>query len=193
MNGLLYFTQNVFSTLTLLESDIEPYVIMFTEQTAVQVIMHVITILALFLVLGKLLFKPVRNILEKRREEIANEYKTLEEDTAAVAELKSKYESKLKDINHEADQILAHARKRAIEREDEIIKEAKEEAERLMKRAHLEIEREKEQLKDEVRREIIDVATVMASKFVAVSLNDDRKNQLIEETLTGMGASTWLN
>ncbi len=53
-----------------------------------------------------------------------------------------------------------------------------------MKRAHLEVEREKEQIKDEMRREIIEVATVMASKFVAASISEEQKNTLVNETLT---------
>lgn len=193
MNGLDVMMSNIFTTLPILESVPDGYVIIFSQQTLVQVGLHIITILALFFILGKVLFNPVRNILQKRRDEIADGYKTLEEDTNAVAELKTEYEGKLKNINQEADQILAHARKRAIEREDEIVKEAKDEADRLMKRAHLEIEREKEQMKDEIRREIIEVATVMASKFVAAQMTDDLKDQLVEETLTGMGDGTWLN
>lgn len=189
MNGL-----SILSALPLLASEMPAdYVIIFEPELVPQIALHILTALALFFILGKLLFKPVRNILEKRKDEIAGEYKRIEEDTEAVATLKTEYEGKLKNINKEADQILAHARKRAIEREDEIIKEAKAEADRLMKRAHLEIEREKEQKKDEMRREIIEVATVMASKFVAASISEEQKNTLVKETLTGMGDSTWLN
>jgi F-type H+-transporting ATPase subunit b len=185
--------QNLSASLPQLSANPESYVIIFSEQTIIQVIAHIVTILALFYVLAKLLFNPVRNILQKRKEEIASEYERIEEDTEAVATLKTEYESKLSNINQEADQILAHARKRAIEREDEIIKEAKMESNRLIKRAHLEIEREKEQNKDEMRREIIGVATVMASKFVAASMNEELKNQLVDETLASIGESTWLN
>lgn len=185
---------NSIKAIPLLSSDVpDGFVIMFTQQTLVQVALHMLTVLILFYVLGRLLFKPVRNLLENRKTEIADEYKRIDEDTVAVASLKTEYEGKLKNINAEADQILTHARKRAIEREDEIVKEAKAEADRLMKRAHLEVEREKELTKDEVRREIIEVATVMASKFVAASIGDDLKNQLVEETLSGMGDSTWMN
>lgn len=188
MNGLSMFI----NTLPMLATDpADGFVIMFEAQTAVQVILHMITVLALFFVLGKLLFKPVRTILENRKQEIADEYNRIDEDTQAVATLKTEYEDKLKNINVEADQILTHARKRAIEREDEIIKNAKTEAERLIKRAHLEIEREKELMQDEVRKEIIEVATVMASKFVAATINEELKSQLVEETLSGMGEATW--
>ena len=181
-----------FKALPLLTTDTpESFVIAFTQETAVQVVMHMITVLALFYVLYRLLFNPIRNILEKRKQDIADEFKRIDEDTEAVAVLKSEYEGKLKNINAEADQILTHARKRAIEREDEIIKEAKGEANRLMKRAHLEIEREKELMQDEVRKEIIEVATVMASKFVAATISEELKTQLVEETMTGMDESTW--
>ncbi len=193
MNGLNMVLQNLSTSLPQLNALPEPYVIFFTEQTIIQVIAHIITVLALFYVLGKLLFKPVRNILQKRKEEIADEYKRIDEDTEALAALKTDYENKLLNIHQEAEKILAHARKRAIEREDEIIKEAKDEADRLIKRAHLDIEREKEQSKDEMRREIIGVATVMASKFVAASISDELKNQLVDETLASIGESTWLS
>lgn len=193
MNGLDMVMQNLSTSLPQLNALPEPYVIFFTEQTVIQVIAHILTILALFYVLGRLLFKPVRNILQKRKEEIAGEYKRIDEDTEALAALKTDYESKLLNIHQEAEKILAHARKRAIEREDEIIKEAKDEADRLIKRAHLDIEREKEQSKDEMRREIIGVATVMASKFVAASINDELKNQLVDETLASIGESSWLS
>ncbi|PKM65717.1 MAG: ATP synthase F0 subunit B [Firmicutes bacterium HGW-Firmicutes-2] len=193
MNGLDMVMQNLSTSLPQLNALPEPYVIFFTEQTVIQVIAHIITVLVLFYVLGRLLFKPVRNILQKRKEEIAGEYKRIDEDTEALAALKTDYESKLLNIHQEAEKILAHARKRAIEREDEIIKEAKDEADRLIKRAHLDIEREKEQSKDEMRREIIGVATVMASKFVAASINDELKNQLVDETLASIGESSWLS
>ena len=179
------------NTLPLLGDMPDGYVIMFTSQTAVQVILHMITVLVLFYVLGRLLFNPVRNILEKRKQEIADEFQRIDDDTKAVATLKTEYEDKLKNINAEADQILTHARKRAIEREDEIVAQAKAEADRLIKRAHLEIEREKEQMQDDIRTEIIEVATVMASKFVAATINEELKSQLVEETLSGMGESTW--
>lgn len=177
----------------LLSSLPESFVILFTKDLIVQVLMHIATVLVLFYVLHRLLFKPIRSILEKRKDEIAGEYKRIEEDTEAVATLKTEYEGKLSDINKEAAQILAHARKLAIEREDEIIKEAKVESNKILNRAHLEVEREKERVKDEMRREIIGVATVMASKFVAASMNEEVKNQLVDETLANMGESTWLS
>lgn len=163
----------------------------FDLQLLVQMVIQGVTALALFYILGRLLFKPVREMLDKRSGRIADEFKRIEEDTEAVAALKTEYEGKLADIHAEADKILAHARKRAIEKEDEIIKEAKEEADRVMKRAQLEINREREQAADEMRTEIIEVATLMASRFVQASLTDKEKDAMVHETLAGMGDATW--
>ena len=47
--------------------------------------------------------------------------------------------------------------------------------------------------KDEVKQEIIGVATAMAGKFVASSLDEDTQASLIDETLKEMGDDTWRN
>ncbi len=179
--------------LPLLESEGLPdsYVIMFEKQTMIQVLMHVALILLLFYIIAKLLFGPVRKILNERKDKIALEYDKIESSTKEVEELKAEYESKLRDINKEADQILAHARKRATERKEELINQAKEEAELIMKRTELEISREREQMQDDVRREIINVATVMASKFVAESLDESKKAELVNKTILEMGEDIW--
>lgn len=165
----------------------------FDEQMIFGFIAQAIAVLLLFYILGKLLFNPVRDILEKRKAEIESTLDKIEADEKAAADLKAEYEDKLKNIKAEADKILSHAHTRAVAREDEIVKGAHAEASKIMDRAHLEIEREREQLKDDVRKEIIEVATIMASKFVKASLSDDEQRVLINETINEMGDDTWLN
>lgn len=165
----------------------------FDVQTLLQIVWQALAIFILFFVLGKLLFNPVREILAKRQEEIETTLDKIEADTKEAEELKAEYDGKLKNIKAEADKILAHAHTRAVAREDEIVKEAHEEANKIMQRAHLEIEREKEQMKDDIRKEIIDVATIMAGKFVEVSLSEEQQQVFVTETINEMGDDTWLN
>lgn len=51
----------------------------------------------------------------------------------------------------------------------------------------------KSRVKDEVKQEIIGVATAMAGKLVETSLDGAGQAQLIDETLKEMGDDTWLN
>ncbi len=169
----------------------ESFVIAFTPETAIQVIMHMLLVLALFYILSKLLFGPIRKILEERKDKIAADFDKIEASSKEVEKLKAEYEAKLKGINKEADQILAHARKRATERKEELINEAKDESALIIKRTELEISREREQLKDDIRKEIISVATVMASKFIEHSLDESVKTELINKTFLEMGEDKW--
>ena len=165
----------------------------FDLQTLIQICWQALAVFILFYFLGKLLFNPVREILEKRQKDIETTLDKIETDNKAAEELIAEYDGKLKNIKQEADKILSHAHTKAIAREDEIVKEAHDEANKIMQRAHLEIEREKELMKDEVRKEIIEVASLMASKFVQVSLNEEQQKVLINETINEMGDDTWVN
>lgn len=80
-----------------------------------------------------------------------------------------------------------------MENENRIIAEAKEEAARIMERARTEAELEKQKLADDVKKEIISVASLMAGKVVAASIDTKVQDQLIEETLKEMGENTWLS
>ena len=107
--------------------------------------------------------------------------------------LKAEYESKLQNINKEAESILSDARKRALNNENQIIAQAKEEAAAILDRARTEAELEKQKMSDDVKKEMISIASLMAGKVVSASIDTTVQNQLIDETLKEMGDKTWLS
>ena len=152
-----------------------------------------IAVFFLFLLMSYLLFNPARKLLKDRQERIANDIDSAKEDKESAAALKAEYESKLKDIDKEAEQILAEARQKALKNENKIIGEAKEEASRFIKRAQEEAELEKKHAMDDMKQEMIQIASLMAQKVVAASIDTDIQDTLVEETLNEMGESTWLS
>ena len=54
-------------------------------------------------------------------------------------------------------------------------------------------ELEKKKAADDVKKEIISVASAMAGKVVSASIDTNVQDQLIDETLKEMGESTWLS
>ena len=46
---------------------------------------------------------------------------------------------------------------------------------------------------DEVKTEMIQIASIMAGKVVAANINTAVSDALVEETLNGIGDSTWLS
>ena len=150
-----------------------------------------INIFILFLVGSYLLFNPVRNFLKKRQDLIENDLASAKKDKEDAAVMKTEYDEKIKNADKEADLILAEARKKAIAREEEIVEEAKLEAARILERANVEAELEKKRVADDVKKEMIAVATAMAGKVVAGSIDADIQESLVEETLNEMGDETW--
>jgi len=143
--------------------------------------------------LSYLLFKPVRKLLEDRKQRVADEQESAKNDRKEAAVYKEEYEQKLKEIDKEAQAILSEARKKAMKTENEIVAEAKEEAARIITRANNEIELERKRALDDMKQEMISIASAMAGKVVAASIDTSVQDELIEETLKEMGEQTWLS
>ena len=150
-----------------------------------------IAVFFLFMLMSYLLFNPARKLLKDRQERIANDIDSAKEDKESAAALKAEYESKLKDIDKEAEVILSEARQKALKNESKIIDEAKQEAARIIKRAQEEAELEKKHAMDDVKQDMIQIASMMAQKVVAASIDTKIQDSLVEETLREMGESTW--
>ena len=150
-----------------------------------------LSMLVLFSLLSYLLFNPVRDMLEKRKQRVFDEQETAKRERQEATIYKEEYEQKLKEIKKEAEEILSEARKKAMKNEAKIVAEAKEEAARIIERANAEIELEKKHALDDMKQEMIAIATMMAQKVVAASIDTKVQEGLIEETLKEMGDHTW--
>ena len=152
-----------------------------------------LSMLVLFAALSYLLFNPVRDMLEKRRQRVVDDQETAKREKAEAIAFKEEYDLKLKQVDKEAEVILSEARKKAKKNEMKIVADAKEEAARIMARANAEIELEKKRALDDMKQEMIAIATMMAEKVVSASIDTNVQESLIDETLKEMGEGTWLS
>ena len=154
-------------------------------------ILTAVSVFFLFMLLSYLLFDPVHDMLKKRREKIQNDIDSAKKDKEDADALKNEYEEKLKNADAEVDEILSQARKRATANENSIIAEAKDEAARIIKQAHVEAELEKDKAKDEIKKEMVRIASLMAGKVVGDRMDTTVQDALVEETLREVGDKTW--
>ena len=152
-----------------------------------------IAVFFLVLAMSYLLFNPARKLLKDRQERIANDIDSAKEDKESAEALKAEYEAKLKEVDKEAEVILADARQKAMKNQTKIIDEAKEEASRIIAHAKQEAELEKKHAMDDMKQEMITIAAMMAQKVVAASIDTSIQDSLVDETLKEMGESTWLS
>lgn len=169
----------------------EPRLFDLDLQLLADSVLMIISVFVLFLVASYFLFNPVREMLAKRQAKIKDELDNAAKDKEDAEGLKKQYEDKLKNIDKEAEEILSDARKRAQENENRIVADAKEEAARIIERAKVEAELEKQKAADDMKREMIVLASMMAGKVVKASIDTTVQESLVNETLKEIGESTW--
>ena len=90
------------------------YVIMLDQQTLIQIAIQLVNTCILCFALSKLLYKPVTQFLNARKERIAQQIDDAEERLRAAEALKAEYENKLKNIESEKNYILERREHRQI-------------------------------------------------------------------------------
>lgn len=176
-----------------LSSGLGDYIFGLDPQLLVDSAITILAMFFVFLLLSYLLFNPARNLMEKRQEGIREQMETAAREKQDAIQFKAEYDEKIKNVQKETDEILSEARKKALKKESVMLEGAREEAAQIVARANREVELEKSKVKDEMKQEIINVATAMAGKIVASSLDESKQSQLLADTLEEMGDETWLS
>ena len=139
------------------------------------------------LVMKKFLFKPIREVLQKRKAmadaEIADATKAKEE----AESLKNEYEASMKTARDKANEIVATAQKAATQQSEEIIKEANAQAISIKSKAERDIEQERRKAVNEIKDEIGDMAMEIAGKVIERELKASDHEKLIDDFINKVG------
>ncbi len=139
------------------------------------------------MLIKKFLFKPIREVLAKRKAmadaEIADATRAKEE----AESLKSEYEASMKQARDKANDILATAQKSAAQQSEEIIREANAQAVSIKSKAERDIEQERRKAVNEIKDEIGDMAMEIAGKVIERELNANDHEKLIDEFINKVG------
>ncbi len=143
----------------------------------------------LYLLMKKLLFKPVTAILEKRKQDVDAVYDNAISIRQEAEELKSVYETKISEASGEAHRIITDATKKAEDSKEEIISGARKEARLILNRAEENIKFEKDAAFDELKNEVSDMAIMLASKIISRDIDEKTHHKMIEEFIDSVGDS----
>ena len=129
-------------------------------------IIQIINLFIQVFLIKKFLFKPINEILEKRRNLADKEIKEAREAKDEADSLKVQYEDSLTNAHAEAAQIVSDAQKEAQQKADTLVHEAEAEAQSIKARAAADIEQEKKKAINEAKDEIGSLAMEIAGKVV---------------------------
>ncbi len=141
----------------------------------------------LFLIAKKFLYKPVKNMLAARRNAIDSDYNAAQQAKEQAEADKQKYEDKLQDARAEADSVIKSAVSTAAAREKEILNQAKERADGIIRQAEAQAELEHKKAEASVRKEIVEVSSVLTEKLLEREVSADDHKHFIDSFIESIG------
>ena len=142
-------------------------------------IAQILNFLILLAILAKFAYKPLLNVMEERRNRIANDLASAEKTRLEAESLKAEYTQQLADARQQATEIVEKANKIAQNLHDEMVEQARVEKEEMMASAKERIEQEKQQAMLDIRSEVIALSTMIAGKIVDQKLNSAEDQKLV--------------
>lgn len=149
------------------------------------IIVQLIATLIIFLLVRFKFWKPITNILEKRRQSIDDEIAKAEESSLKAQAYELELREKLDKASNDIKIMLDNAEAQAYQRREEIIQAAKDEAQSRLDRVSFEIEQEIKNKNTEIKELIVDVAFLAASKIVEQDVDKEKYLALVNEIIEG--------
>lgn len=143
------------------------------------------TLLAVLLYM--LLYKPILNMLNQRKERIAKSMADVDAAREAAAKAQLEYDRKIAEAQRQAQEIIAQAAQASDKVGVEIKAEAQREADAIRQRAREEAEQEKVHLLAEVQSQIAGLSMAATERVLGQGLDVKVQRQLIDGFLAELG------
>ena len=154
-----------------------------TENGITSVIIQLCATLILFLVVRFALWDKVTKIIEERNQKSQEAFDALNQAKIDAVSIHEKAEEDIKQAKIEANNIIEKAKERGNLEADEIINNAEMEANRKLEKAQEEIEFEYKKANDDIKKEIVETAYLLAEKIMNEEINRDKHEKLVSEFL----------
>ena len=152
-----------------------------------QILISFLNLIILFLIVKKFLYKPVMKMLEKRQAEIDKKYSEADEATLRARDDENYWHEKIGSANKEADDIIANAAQSAKFTSERIVTDAKEKADGIVRQAQAQAELEMQKAREDIKKEIVDVSTLLTEKMLSREINADDHKNMIDSVLEKLG------
>ena len=152
-----------------------------------QILISLINLVLLFLILKKFLFKPVKKMLQKRKDELDAQYQAAADAEEKAEEHRKEWEATLATADEQANQILQTATENAKRHGDRLVMEAQEKAEGIIRVAQNEAELERRKATEDIKREIVEVSGALTEKMLEREINVQDHHALIESFIEKIG------
>ncbi len=155
-----------------------------------QILISLANLLIIFLILKKLLWKPVKKVMQQRQDMVDKQFADAAEAEAKADADKAAWAEKLATADDEAAARIADADETARRHGERVVAEAKEKAQGIIRQAEAEAELERQKATASIRDEIADVSAELAQKMLEREINADDHRAMIASFLDEVGDAT---
>lgn len=146
-----------------------------------QILLHLLNFAILGGGLYLLLYKPVKQFMEKREAYYRQEHDDAQADRAQAEEYKKNYEAQLQDLETELQQKRQDAQQELDQYRQEQRKDAQAQADKLVADAHAAAQREHDKLLAQSQKEIQELAMTATEKLLLTKQGGDPYDQFLDK------------
>ena len=151
------------------------------------ILFTICNLLILVWVFKHFLFGRVYKILDERQNDVSETYAKADEAMEHAKSLESEYTGLMEGAKEESAEMIKAASKKAQQRSDEIISDAKSEASAILAKAGEDVEREKKRAQNELRGEISELAVLVAQQVVEKEITEADHERFINDFIENVG------
>ncbi|MDQ3877421.1 MAG: F0F1 ATP synthase subunit B, partial [Actinomycetota bacterium] len=138
-------------------------------------------------VLTRIAFPKIREVVEQRESTIQNALETAERSNEEAQRRLDEYKQQLAEARSEANRIIEEARLSADQVRKDLVAKAEKDAEGIVARAQEQIEAERNRTVQELRGTIRDLTIDLAEKVVGRSLDANSQRDLVDAYIAEVG------
>ncbi|BBI36229.1 F0F1 ATP synthase subunit B [Cohnella abietis] len=148
---------------------------------------QLVAFVILFLLLQRYAFKPLFDIMEKRRQMVLEQMNSAEKNRTEADQYIEEQKQALQQARKEAFEIVEQSKSMGSRQADEIIKAAQNESTRLKEDALRDIEAEKNNAIASLKAQVSGLSVQIASKIIEKQVDEQSQKQLVDKYLQDVG------
>ena len=147
---------------------------------------QIINFFVLLFIVKKYFKEPI-SIINERKQKIEAELVEATKNREEAEKLHKEAEAQVLNSRKEASEIVKNAQRKAEEEAHLLIKEARENRENILRATELEVTKIKNDTKDELGREVKNLAAELAEKIIKEKVDDNQETSLIDKFIAEVG------
>ena len=148
---------------------------------------QIINFFLLLFIVKKYFKEPISKIINERKQKIEAELVEATKNKKESEQLLKNAEAQINTSRKEAIEIVKAAQRKAEEEAHNLIKEARENRENILKTTELEITKIKNDAKEELGKEVKNLAAELAEKIIKEKVDDTQEISLIDKFIAEVG------